>query len=159
MCNGCLPVSLSIPVCLSDTAMPLTGYIGGEAQMTCLYGTGHEKVGKYLQNVGSPTSLIHTEHGQVKTSNGKFSLYDDTRTRELTVTFRQLEAEDSGNYTCGIKDTGPYLVWPLVVQRCKLSFCIFQMNGFICVILTLISPNIWYLFRWVVRLGQYHVKL
>lgn len=86
--------------------------------MTYLYAAGYEKHGKYLQKVGSYTSLIHTEHGQIRADNEKFSLYDNNEAREVTVTFRGLEAEDSGRYVYGIKDVGPYTEWSLAVKSC-----------------------------------------
>ncbi|XP_041961087.1 polymeric immunoglobulin receptor-like isoform X1 [Alosa sapidissima] len=97
-------------------AIPLTGYTGGEVQMKCPYGSRFEKNAKYLQKLGSPTSLIQTEHDQVRADNGKFFLYDNTSDNEVTVTIRGLEADDSGKYRCGIKDNDPYREWPLAVK-------------------------------------------
>ncbi|XP_062382135.1 polymeric immunoglobulin receptor-like [Sardina pilchardus] len=97
-------------------AIPITGYIGGKVEMKLLYGSGYENKGKYLQREGCLTSLIYIQNGQTRTNKEKYSLYDYARTKELTLTIRGLEAEDSGKYMFGILDVGVFPEWPLIVK-------------------------------------------
>ncbi|KAG5278163.1 hypothetical protein AALO_G00095890 [Alosa alosa] len=98
-------------------AIPLTGYIGGEVEMKLVYGFGYENKGKCVQKLGHPTPLIYTQNGQPRANNAeKCFLYDNTRTKELTLTIRGLGAEDSGKYMFGIFDFRFFPEWPLEVK-------------------------------------------
>ncbi|XP_062382019.1 polymeric immunoglobulin receptor-like [Sardina pilchardus] len=102
------------------SAMPLTGYMGGAAEIEFLYSQGYEQKAKYLSRPGLETSfhtlLIQTQRSQTRADSEKFSLRDDTTARKLTATIRGLQAEDSGTYSFGMETAGHYIHWPLAVK-------------------------------------------
>ncbi|XP_074541528.1 CMRF35-like molecule 8 [Halichoeres trimaculatus] len=44
-------------------------------------------------------------------TNGKFSMEDDTKKRNITITVRDVKAEDNGTYWCGAKNTHSIIIY------------------------------------------------
>ncbi|XP_056128062.1 CMRF35-like molecule 5 isoform X2 [Rhinichthys klamathensis goyatoka] len=86
------------------SSMSVTGYSGGEVNITCKYDEGYTENTKYFCKGQWPdcTDQIKTDIKDRWFNNGRFSLYDNTRSAVFTVTIRDLREEDSGTYYCGV---------------------------------------------------------
>ncbi|KAG1955803.1 CMRF35-like molecule [Pimephales promelas] len=94
------------------SSMSVTGYSGGGVNITCKYYEGYKENTKYFCKGEwlSCKDQIRTDIKDKWVNNGRFSLYDDTRSAVFTVTIRNLREEDSGTYHCGVdipKDIDP----------------------------------------------------
>jgi len=88
--------------------MSVTGYSGGGVNITCEYDKGNTENTKYFCKgwwLVCPDQ-IRTDIKDKWFNNGRFSLYDDTRSAIFTVTIRDLTEEDSGKYYCGVDKSG-----------------------------------------------------
>ncbi|XP_050957593.1 CMRF35-like molecule 8, partial [Labeo rohita] len=105
---------LMIPGVVSSIS--LTGYSGGEVNITCKYNIQHKGYtanAKYFcrgKKPGKPkgewcSELIKTCEKDKWFHSGRFSLYDDTRATVFTVTIRNLSERDTGTYQCGVDRT------------------------------------------------------
>ncbi|KAL1281378.1 hypothetical protein QQF64_000181 [Cirrhinus molitorella] len=102
---------LMIPGVVSSGSV--TGYSGGEVNITCKYKKENTANAKYLCKGKKPKKvktewrceLIKTEKKDEWVHSGGFSLYDDTRAAVFTVTIRNLSEQDSGTYHCGVDKT------------------------------------------------------
>ncbi|XDV16737.1 hypothetical protein PO909_016308 [Leuciscus waleckii] len=84
--------------------MSVTGYSGGEVNITCKYDKGYTENKKYfLKEQGSMRrDRIRTNEKDKWVKNDRFSLYDDTSSAVFTVTLGNLRERDSGTYQCGV---------------------------------------------------------
>ncbi|KAL1281379.1 hypothetical protein QQF64_000182, partial [Cirrhinus molitorella] len=102
---------LMIPGVVSSGSV--TGYSGGEVNITCKYKKENTANAKYLCKGKKPKrvktewrcELIKTEKKDEWVNSGRFSLYDDTRAAVFTVTIRNLSEQDSGTYQCAVDKT------------------------------------------------------
>ncbi|KAK2909450.1 hypothetical protein Q8A67_005287 [Cirrhinus molitorella] len=102
---------LMIPGVVSSGSV--TGYSGGEVNITCKYKKENTANAKYLCKGKKPKKvktewrceLIKTKKKDEWVHSGGFSLYDDTRAAVFTVTIRNLSEQDSGTYHCGVDKT------------------------------------------------------
>ncbi|KAG1955799.1 polymeric immunoglobulin receptor-like [Pimephales promelas] len=86
------------------SSMSVTGYSGGGVNITCEYDEKYKENTKYFCK-GDWLSCIDRIKTDIKDKwvhNGRFSLYDDTRSAVFTVTIRNLTGEDSGTYQCAV---------------------------------------------------------
>ncbi|XP_067258953.1 polymeric immunoglobulin receptor-like isoform X2 [Chanodichthys erythropterus] len=93
---------LMIPGVVSSISV--MGYSGGGVMITCKYDEGYTANAKYFckeQWTSTCSDLIKTDIKDKWFNNGRFSLYDDTRSAVFTVTIRNLTEEDSDTYWCG----------------------------------------------------------
>ncbi|XDV16743.1 hypothetical protein PO909_016313 [Leuciscus waleckii] len=93
---------LMIPGVVSS--MSVTGFSGGEVNITCKYDKGYTENKKYfLKEQGSMRrDRIRTNEKDKWVKNDRFSLYDDTSSAVFTVTLGNLRERDSGTYQCGV---------------------------------------------------------
>src|SRR4029434_605792 len=90
---------------------PVTGQIGGSADFRCPYERGLEPSPKHFyrgehSHNASPHQravLIQSNQSNILVTQGRFSLYDNTKSRVFTVTISNLTSEDSGKYWCAVK--------------------------------------------------------
>ncbi|XP_056128061.1 CMRF35-like molecule 7 isoform X1 [Rhinichthys klamathensis goyatoka] len=102
---------MMIPGVLSS--MSVTGYSGGEVNITCRYDKGSTENKKYFCRGKRPnkpksgwcSDLIRTNEKNKWVQKERFSLYDDTRSAVFTVTIRDLRELDSGTYQCAVDRT------------------------------------------------------
>ncbi|XP_050959453.1 CMRF35-like molecule 8 [Labeo rohita] len=103
---------LMIPGVVSSISV--TGYSGGEVNITCKYNKEYTANAKYFCRGKKPdkvknylwcSELIKTYEKDKWVHSGRFSLYDDTRAIVFTVTMRNLSERDSGTYQCGVDRT------------------------------------------------------
>ncbi|XP_013123122.2 polymeric immunoglobulin receptor isoform X3 [Oreochromis niloticus] len=78
----------------------VTGYVGGEVNVSCSYNEGYESYEKYLckNGCGSDDVLITTSNS-VK---NKYRIHDDKTARIFTTTISDLQSVDAGKYWCGV---------------------------------------------------------
>ncbi|XP_056128075.1 CMRF35-like molecule 8 [Rhinichthys klamathensis goyatoka] len=96
---------LMIPGVVSS--MSVTGYSGGEVNITCSYDEGYTENKKYFckEQWSNCKDQIKTDKKYTWVQKDRFSLYDDTRSAVFTVTIRDLREEDSGTYQCTVDRT------------------------------------------------------
>ena len=112
------------------------GYEGGEVEFKCTYAHGFQTKAKYFykKDAASTSVLIQTEEGQTSSVNGRVSLQDATNARGFTVTLRELTAEDSGKYSCGMR-RGPserhhhLSERILVIKSCKFQHTVMNTKS------------------------------
>ncbi|XP_046708228.1 polymeric immunoglobulin receptor-like isoform X2 [Silurus meridionalis] len=82
----------------------VTGYLGGEVLIKCKYNTEYTQNPKYFCKGSSPgcSDLIKTGDKNMWVNSGQFSLFDDTKSAEISVMIRELTVEDTGMYQCGV---------------------------------------------------------
>lgn len=82
----------------------VSGYEGRDLNVSCSYVEKFQSSEKYLckNNCGNNDVLITT----AKIRNNKYSIYDDTKARVVTVTISDLKERDAGKYWCGVSLTG-----------------------------------------------------
>ncbi|XP_067260306.1 polymeric immunoglobulin receptor-like [Chanodichthys erythropterus] len=97
---------LMIPGVVSSISV--TGYSGGGVTITCKYDEGYAAYVKYFckGQWSDCTDQIKTDIKDKWVYNGRFSLYDDTRSEVFTVTIRDLREQDSDTYWCGTERVG-----------------------------------------------------
>uniref|UniRef100_A0A8C1UD35 Ig-like domain-containing protein n=1 Tax=Cyprinus carpio TaxID=7962 RepID=A0A8C1UD35_CYPCA len=93
---------LMIPGVVSSISV--TGYSGGEVNITCRYDRKYTDNAKYFcrGQWSTCSDLIKTDKKNKWVDSGRFSLFDDTRAVVFTVTFRNLSKQDSGTYHCAV---------------------------------------------------------
>ncbi|KAG1955802.1 CMRF35-like molecule [Pimephales promelas] len=86
------------------SSMSVTGYSGGGVTITCKYDKGYIENKKYFckGEWSDCTDQIRTDIKDKWFDDGRFSLYDDTRSAVFTVTIRDLRQQDYGKYYCGV---------------------------------------------------------
>ncbi|XP_051972523.1 polymeric immunoglobulin receptor-like [Xyrauchen texanus] len=86
------------------TSISVTGYSGGGVIITCKYERQYGSNNKYFcrGKWSSCSDLIRTDIKDKWVQNGRFYLYDDTRSAVFTVIIRDLKKQDTDTYYCGI---------------------------------------------------------
>lgn len=101
----CLLVTDAL-ICVTSAAelIRVSGYEGGEVNVSCPYGKGYETYEKYLckNDCGSDDVLITT----TETKKSRYSIQDDKTIRVSTATISDLRRTDAGKYWCGVTRTG-----------------------------------------------------
>uniref|UniRef100_A0A4W5MCE5 Immunoglobulin domain-containing protein n=1 Tax=Hucho hucho TaxID=62062 RepID=A0A4W5MCE5_9TELE len=100
-CSAVLVVSIADGIVVS-------GYEGGEAEISCSYGHGYENYNKYLCNRSCDYSdiVIETQLGVHHSKKGSFSLHDDRKRRVFTVNVTKLTLQHAGIYWCAVSRYG-----------------------------------------------------
>ncbi|XP_046707852.1 polymeric immunoglobulin receptor-like isoform X2 [Silurus meridionalis] len=82
----------------------VTGYSGGGVLIKCKYNTKYKGNLKYFCKGSWPgcSDLIKTGDTNMWVTSGRFSLFDDTKSAEITVMIREITVEDTGTYQCGV---------------------------------------------------------
>uniref|UniRef100_A0A8C2Q007 Ig-like domain-containing protein n=1 Tax=Cyprinus carpio TaxID=7962 RepID=A0A8C2Q007_CYPCA len=111
---------------VTGDSISVTGYSGGEVNITCRYDRKYTDNAKYFcrGQWSTCSDLIKTDKKNKWVDSGRFSLFDDTRAAVFTVTFRNLSEQDSGTYWCGVEKPGldPYTEVNLNVLKMKICF-------------------------------------
>ncbi|XP_041790347.1 CMRF35-like molecule 1 isoform X2 [Chelmon rostratus] len=99
--------TLSIPLsCVTSAAglIHVSGYEGGEVNVSCPYGVGYESYEKYLcrNDCGYEDVLIMTTEAK----KSKYSIHDARQSRVFTTTISDLTGADAGKYWCGVTRNG-----------------------------------------------------
>uniref|UniRef100_A0A8C7Q693 Immunoglobulin domain-containing protein n=1 Tax=Oncorhynchus mykiss TaxID=8022 RepID=A0A8C7Q693_ONCMY len=113
------------PLCVSIAEeIVVSGYEGGEAEISCSYGHGYENYKKYLCNRGCGNSdiVIETHLGVHHTKKGSFSLHDDIKRRVFTVNVTQLTLQHAGIYWCAVSRYGKDIYTEVRLQVVKGKF-------------------------------------
>ncbi|XP_042154569.1 CMRF35-like molecule 1 [Oncorhynchus tshawytscha] len=99
----------------------VSGYEGGEAEISCSYGHGYENYKKYLCNRGCDNSdiVIETQLGVHHTKKGSFSLHDDIKRRVFTVNVTKLTLQHAGIYWCAVSRYGKDIYTEVRLQVVK----------------------------------------
>lgn len=90
----------------------VTGYEGGEVQISCPYlpeDSGKIKLLCKDECKGNKKPLIKTQGGRKQAARGRFSLHDSPTAGVFTVNITGLEAKDSGKYWCGTNGTPVFI--------------------------------------------------
>lgn len=82
----------------SKAAEPLKGCRGGWLEFKCKYWNADDDDNR-VKLYHSKETLTSTQKNQWE-HKGRFSLFHDTRNKELKVVIRQLEQKDTGTYSC-----------------------------------------------------------
>ncbi|XP_034400132.1 polymeric immunoglobulin receptor-like isoform X2 [Cyclopterus lumpus] len=97
---------LALCICVRSAAglIRVSGYEGGEVQVSCPYSEGYESYEKYLckKNCGNDDVLIKT----TEPNKNKYSIHDDNQKRVFTATISDLSRTDAGRYWCGVTRNG-----------------------------------------------------
>lgn len=95
----CLCASARASVCADIT---VTAAEGGEAVINCPYNGGNEQAYKHFYKgpYKERNLLLQSDGGESSVLNGRFSLKDDHKARLFTVTIRDLQMNDAGEYCC-----------------------------------------------------------
>ncbi|XP_064806001.1 CMRF35-like molecule 5 [Oncorhynchus masou masou] len=103
----------------------VSGYEGGEAEISCSYGHGYENYKKYLCNRGCDNSdiVIETQLGVHHTKKGSFSLHDDIKRRVFTVNVTKLTLQHAGIYWCAVSRYGKDIYTEVRLQVVKDWCC------------------------------------
>uniref|UniRef100_UPI0014463A32 polymeric immunoglobulin receptor-like n=1 Tax=Epinephelus lanceolatus TaxID=310571 RepID=UPI0014463A32 len=82
----------------------VSGYEGGEVNVSCRYGQGYESYEKYLckNDCGDSDVLITTTEAK----KHRYSIYDDKHRQVFIATISDLSRTDAGKYWCGVTRTG-----------------------------------------------------
>ncbi|XP_020364316.1 CMRF35-like molecule 5 [Oncorhynchus kisutch] len=101
----------------------VSGYEGGEAEISCSYGHGYENYKKYLCNRGCDNSdiVIETQLGVHHTKKGSFSLHDDIKRRVFTVNVTKLTLQHAGIYWCAVSRYGKDIYTEVRLQVVKVT--------------------------------------
>ncbi|XP_029549544.1 polymeric immunoglobulin receptor isoform X2 [Salmo trutta] len=103
----------------------VSGYEGGEAEISCSYGHGYENYNKYLCNRSCANSdiVIETQLGVQHTKKGSFSLHDDIKRRVFTVNVTKLTLQHAGIYWCAVSKYGKDIYTEVRLQVVKDWCC------------------------------------
>ncbi|XP_056310963.1 CMRF35-like molecule 8 [Danio aesculapii] len=90
--------------------MSVTGYAGGDVNITCTYKTKYFQNAKYFCKGKKPerikhqwcSQLIRTTEEEKWVHSGRFSVFDDRRSAVFTVIMRNLSLLDSGIHQCAV---------------------------------------------------------
>ncbi|KAF4078851.1 hypothetical protein AMELA_G00186370 [Ameiurus melas] len=102
-----MKILLIFTLCLiSDggASKKVTVYSGGGVLIKCKYDTEYRENQKYFCKGSWPgcSDQIKTGAKNEWINLGRFSLFDDTKSAEFSVMFRELTVEDTGTYQCGV---------------------------------------------------------
>ncbi|XP_047669136.1 uncharacterized protein LOC113640761 isoform X12 [Tachysurus fulvidraco] len=105
-----MKILLIFTLCLiSDggTSKEVTGYSGGGILIKCKYDTEYRYNKKYFcyGSWSVCSDQIKTGDKNQWVNSGRFSLFDDTKSSEFWVMFRELTVQDTGTYQCGVDRT------------------------------------------------------
>ncbi|XP_051742622.1 CMRF35-like molecule 5 [Ctenopharyngodon idella] len=108
-----MKIILTFTLLMIPGVVSTTGYSGSEVNIKCKYNKGDTANAKYFCRGKKPdkpktewcSELIRTNKKNKWVDDGRFSLYDDTRSAVFTVTIRDLTELDSGTYQCGVDRT------------------------------------------------------
>lgn len=80
----------------------VTAAEGGKAVINCPYGGGYKTSYKYFYKgqYKDGTLMLKSDGGESPVFNGRFTLKDDHKARLFTVTIRDLQMNDAGEYCC-----------------------------------------------------------
>ena len=83
----------------------VSGYEGGQVQVSCPYGAGYESYEKYLckNDCGNDDDVLVTTTAVRK---NRYSIHDDRSKRVSTATISELRLTDAGKYWCGVSKNG-----------------------------------------------------
>ncbi|KAI5109454.1 polymeric immunoglobulin receptor-like isoform X2 [Silurus meridionalis] len=121
----------------------VTGYLGGEVLIKCKYNTEYTQNPKYFCKGSSPgcSDLIKTGDKNMWVNSGQFSLFDDTKSAEISVMIRELTVEDTGMYQCGVDISLGNDIYTTVELKVKEGFRASTIIT-VCVILLLLLIGI-----------------
>ena len=91
----------------------MSGYEGGEVNVSCPYGEGYESYEKYLCKNNCDNDAVLTRITEAK--KNRYSVHDDKVKRVFTVTISHLSRTDAGNYWCGVNRKGILDLYPAMV--------------------------------------------
>ncbi|XP_049900607.1 polymeric immunoglobulin receptor-like [Epinephelus moara] len=99
----------------------VSGYEGGEVNVSCQYGEGYESYEKYLckNDCGDSDVLITTTEAK----KNRYSIYDDKHRRVFIATISDLSRTDAGKYWCGVTRTGQDLYTEVKLEVGRDSCC------------------------------------
>lgn len=88
----------------------MTGYAGGDVNITCRYNKYDLENAKYFCKGKKPERIktqwcsehIRTKEKEKWVHSGRFSVFDDRRSAAFTVTIRNLSLLDSGIHQCAV---------------------------------------------------------
>uniref|UniRef100_A0A3B3TCK5 Ig-like domain-containing protein n=1 Tax=Paramormyrops kingsleyae TaxID=1676925 RepID=A0A3B3TCK5_9TELE len=80
-------------------------YVGGQVDIDCPYPADYIHVAKYWcrDPCNDADVLVKSETSDTYISKGRFSLYDNSNGRSLSVTIKKLTLKDAGMYYCGVE--------------------------------------------------------
>ncbi|KAI5614560.1 polymeric immunoglobulin receptor-like isoform X2 [Silurus asotus] len=110
---------ISLTVTDGENSKEVTGYSEGEILIKCKYDTEYtQNRKKFCKGSSSGCSdLIKTRDKNMWVTSERFSLFDDTKSAEISVMIRELTVEDTGTYQCGVdKSRGMYIYLPVELQ-------------------------------------------
>ncbi|KAI5614561.1 polymeric immunoglobulin receptor-like isoform X2 [Silurus asotus] len=110
---------ISLTVTDGGDSKEVTGYSGSEILIKCKYDTEYTQNLKKFCKGSSPgcSDLIKTGDKNMWVTSGRFSLFDDTKSAEISLMIRELTVEDTGTYQCGVdKSQGMYIYLPVELK-------------------------------------------
>lgn len=131
MWTCCLSPAALWSVSIAD-GIVVSGYEGGEAEISCSYGHGYENYNKYLCNRHCDNSdiVIETQLRVHHTKKGSFSLHDDIKRRVFTVNVTKLTLQHAGIYWCAVSRYGKDIYTEVRLQVVKGKFPFLYMYFF-----------------------------
>uniref|UniRef100_A0A8C4RYS7 Ig-like domain-containing protein n=1 Tax=Erpetoichthys calabaricus TaxID=27687 RepID=A0A8C4RYS7_ERPCA len=100
-----VPFSSVLGVTSHAEVTEVNGVEGGSVKIDCRYEKGFENNEKYLANVRWTlnAALIKTTKPKTLVMEGRYSVYDNTSVRVLTITIKELRMSDAGTYWCVVE--------------------------------------------------------
>uniref|UniRef100_A0AAY5K202 Immunoglobulin V-set domain-containing protein n=1 Tax=Esox lucius TaxID=8010 RepID=A0AAY5K202_ESOLU len=91
-------------VCVTSEVITRRGQEGGTTSIECPYDQGWETYPKsfYMGIWAHKVPVIQSNQPSPRTSNGRYSLYDDRERRVITVIISNLTLQDTDTYWCFI---------------------------------------------------------
>ncbi|XP_072571372.1 CMRF35-like molecule 6 isoform X2 [Paramormyrops kingsleyae] len=90
---------------LASKISEVRAYVGGQVDIDCPYPADYIHVAKYWcrDPCNDADVLVKSETSDTYISKGRFSLYDNSNGRSLSVTIKKLTLKDAGMYYCGVE--------------------------------------------------------